>query len=224
MTSYNPFYHIGFLGHIVPAIPLYLYGLSTVLEHLRLINMPPVKGHLWAIVVGGLYAIMEMTMIVSAQNDHEVMDAVTHMNVGLLIVAGGLFCYLINSDYSVEFGMPFALGLVAVPLGFHHHIHAGDHSPDPLSDTFHMWFALSMILTGVLHAVASKWHRWTVLYGTSVLLSACILTCLSPFILQPIEKSPVGINNLLSFCFLVAFAPVFAAMTYQKRNGAPEMV
>lgn len=217
-TSYNIFYHIGFLGHIVPAIPLYVYGLLMILEHMRIVQTPPIKGAIWAIICGGLYALMELTMLVSAQNNHETMDAITHMNVGMLIASGGVFDYIIQEKDSVLFGVPFAFGLVSVPLGFHHHIHK-DGTDDTQSDVFHMWFALSMLITGVLHAVAIKWHRWTLLCGMSVLLSACILTCLSPFILQPIEQSPVGINNLLSFCFYGAMIPVMIAVTYNNRRS-----
>ena len=89
----NFWWAIGFLGHIVPAIPLYLYGLLTIISYLREWTYSRKTQIIMAaceIFVGVMYAAIELDMVFHADTDMQYMSSITHTNVGIAIALGGI--------------------------------------------------------------------------------------------------------------------------------------
>ena len=219
----NFWWAIGFLGHIVPAIPLYLYGLLTIISYLREWTYSRKTQIIMAvceIFVGVTYAAIELDMVFHADTDMQYMSSITHTNVGIAIALGGILHLLFTlwphvlTSRLPDIGIPAIFIGVAFSLLFHDHMHM-DGSIDVDSNRIHQAFGIGMIMAGVLHMLIRVWKRWTIPFGCLVVYCSAVLTAISPFILNPVVENHVGVGNLTMYCVVFASLHFFGALIYE---------
>lgn len=226
----NFWWSIGYLGHIMPAIPLYIYGLLAIISYLREWTFSRRTEIIMAsceIFLGISYAAIELDMVFYAETNMQYMSSITHTNVGIAIALGGVL-HLLYVLWGTKWheripnlGMPAIFIGVALALSFHDHMHS-DGSEDVASNRAHLAFATGMILSGLSHMLIRRWKRWTIPFGCLVIYCSAMLTALSPFILEPVISHHVGVGNLTMYCIFFAMLHFFGAIGYEAYYATPQ--
>lgn len=217
-NSGNFWWSIGYLGHIAPAIPLYVYGLVISLGLSSSSLRQKYIGSITIVFIGLLYAAIELSMAITADTPMEFMQSLTHTNVGFGIAIGGFLYFIFThwpsvKTYCPDVGIASVFILVALSLSFHDHMHA-DGSEDVSSNRIHLAFAIGMIVTGVLELLARRYHMLTFWHGLFSIYSSLVLTTISPFVLHPVVEHHVGIGNLVMYCIFLTILHAVAILGF----------
>mmetsp|Transcript_4918 Transcript_4918/g.7434 ORF Transcript_4918/g.7434 Transcript_4918/m.7434 type:complete len:241 (-) Transcript_4918:189-911(-) len=235
----NPFRHLNAIGHILPALSIYAWGLFQLLDCYNL--LPPFlkrgtsnskqEGTLFSWVsigVGTVYALIHFSIVLSADSDKEHMDNITHMNVGVSIALGGVLNWFLTrpgfSEHTINLGPTFSLYGVATVLYFHNNHEHEDGSQDQQGNMIHAVFGLAIFLSGTFMAVRAKFPRWAVLESMSLLASGALLASSSDFVMESVAKNAFGVGNLVMLCVYFSVSHVLAVFLFLHVTGRSQMV
>lgn len=221
----NFWWSIGYLGHIVPAIPLYVYGFliaSGAMNDDTSSRKQKYIGSACAIFIGLFYAAIELSMAITADTPMQLMSSLTHTNVGFGIALGGFLYFMFlhwpgTSSYCYNVGLASVFIFVALSLSFHDHMHA-DGSEDVSSNRIHLAFALGMIATGVLEVLSRTWTMLSFWHGLFAIYSSLVLTSISPFVIDPVVDHHIGIGNLVMYCIFLTALHAIGILFYKIYN------
>src|SRR3989338_232389 len=241
----NPFKGLELVGHLLPAIPLWIMGIVTILWGFhampefggRISNLVPGAGSrndliqlLTAIITGTIYAAIHISIVLTADSNKEFVDNIVHSNIGIALVIGGTLHWVFSRPHlpklCINFGLPLIFISIGGAIGFHQdHTMINPNDPNgPMIDDWmmnmiHTMFGLSMITSGIMIAIGAVYRRWQVLEGVVHILSASLLTVYTSTFINPVRNNNIGLGNLITFCDWFSVAHALAIALYMHFSG-----
>lgn len=226
--SHNIFLGLNFIGHLLPALPLWAMGCLSIMWGLHIFprfgfiekltgsngGRSSERSDLIIFVVtfctGFIYAGIHSTLVytgITTDNARLTMDNIVHTNIGVALMFGATMHWIFSRQHmprlSINFGIPLVFFTIGAGIGFHQdHMMSGPNGEsmeDPIANWIHTMFGISMIMSGALAGIASKWRRWQVIEGTVHVLSATLLTASTTFFVTWTRDNHIGVGNLVTF-------------------------
>jgi hypothetical protein len=225
----NPFAGLNAIGHMLPAVPIWLMGFYKMLLHFDVLKQPARLAKntnylSWALMsVGAVYALIHFSIVLTATTARQHMDNMSHTNIGVSLAFGGFLHWLMSKPgmqfRTVNFGIPFAFIGPGLVLLFHdNHTHA-DGSEDVAGNRIHAFFALSMIGTGILNALCAVYRRWTPVECIFFIMSGAVLASSSDWVMDSVSDNAFGVGNLIIVDLYFALAHLVGVLLFLQFSG-----
>lgn len=188
--SHNIFLGLNFIGHLLPAIPLWLMGCVAIMWGMHIFPRIPLLERLAgssssggttqrsdliifcvAFFTGLVYAGIHSTLVVSGimtDNSRLVMDNLVHTNIGVALMFGASMHWIFSRPHmprlTINFAMPLVFFTIGAGIGFHQ-----DHTyaPDPnfptvrIEDPISNWIHTSFGVSMIFSgALAGVAYKW----------------------------------------------------------------